>query len=69
VPVTVALDWPISPGEPVVADGGLDAAEAGAGLPADVMAIASRPQATNTIAAAKRILRMQPPFVSVQYDT
>jgi hypothetical protein len=69
VPATVALDWSTSDAEPVVAVGALAAAEAGVGAPADVIAIASRPQATNTIAAATRILRMLPPFVSVQYDT
>ncbi len=69
VPVSVAFDCPISLGEPVVADGGLAAAEAGAGLPPDVIATASRPQATNTTAAATRILRMLSPFVSVRYNT
>jgi len=54
---------------PVVVAGGLAAAEAGAGLPADEIATASTPQATNTIAATTRILRMLPPFVSVQYNT
>jgi hypothetical protein len=32
------------------------------------MATASRALATNTITAAKRILRMLPPFVSDQYN-
>jgi hypothetical protein len=49
--------------------GGAGAAEAGCGLPAEVIVTASRPPATNTIAATKRILRMLPPFVSVQYKT
>jgi hypothetical protein len=53
---------------PVVAVGAA-AAEAGAGLLADPMTNPSTPQATNTIAAATRVLRMLPPFVSVQYNT
>jgi hypothetical protein len=53
----------------VVTAGGLAAADADVGCPADRTATVSRPQATNTIAAATRILRMLPPFVSVQYDT
>jgi len=47
---------------------GLAAAEADAGRPADVIETASRPQTTITIAAATRVPRMLPPFVSVQYD-
>jgi hypothetical protein len=66
VPVSVALDCPTLLGVPVVLDGGLAAAEAGVGLPADEIAAAT-PQATNTTAAATRILRMLPPFMSVLY--
>jgi hypothetical protein len=69
VPLSVALDLPTSLAELVVTAGALAAAEADVGCPADTTATASRPQATNTIAAATRILRMLPPFVSVQYDT
>ena len=65
VPVTVALDCARLDEDPVVAVGDA-AAEAGAGLPADPMTAPSTPQATSTIAAAIRILRMLPPFVSVQ---
>jgi hypothetical protein len=53
--------------ELVVTAGALAAADADVGWLADMTATASRPQATNTIAAATRILRMLPPFVSVQY--
>jgi hypothetical protein len=67
VPFTVALDCPTFDGDPVVTDGGAAAAEAGAGRLAEVIASASKPHATNTIAAATRILRMLPPFVRVQY--
>jgi hypothetical protein len=69
VPLTVALDWARFEAEPVVALGGVaaDAAEAGVGWLAETTASASKPQATNTIAAATRILRMLPPFVSVLY--
>jgi hypothetical protein len=67
VPLRVALDLPTSLVELVVTAGGLAAADADVGCPAETMASASRPQATNTIAAATRILRMLPPFVSVQY--
>jgi hypothetical protein len=66
VPATVAFDCP-GVAEPVVAVGGLAAAVAAVGWPAVPIATASRPQATNTIAAATRVLRMLPPFVSVQY--
>jgi hypothetical protein len=65
----VALDWATFEAEPVVALGELaaEAAAAVVGCPADMTTTASRPQAINTIAAATRILRMLPPFVSVQY--
>ncbi|HUA70755.1 MAG TPA: hypothetical protein VMA96_06730 [Solirubrobacteraceae bacterium] len=69
MPFTVALDSPTFDGDPVVADGGAAAAEAGAGWLAEVIASASKPQPSNTIAAATRILRMLPPFVRVQYNT
>jgi hypothetical protein len=46
-----------------VTAGGAAAAEAGAGWLAEVIASASKPQPSNTTAAAMRILRMQPPFV------
>jgi hypothetical protein len=69
VPVSVAPDWLTPVASLVVTAGGLEAAEAGVGVPADEIATASTPQATSTIAAATRILRMLPPFVSVQYFT
>jgi hypothetical protein len=66
----VALDWASFEAEPVVALGGVgdDAAEAAVEPPAETIVSASRPQAINTTAAATRVLRMLPPFVSVQYD-
>jgi hypothetical protein len=65
VPLRVAFDWPMSLAELVVTAGGLAAADAVVGCPAETIANASRPQPTSTIAAATRILRMLPPFVSV----
>jgi hypothetical protein len=67
VPLSVALDLPTSLVELVVTAGGLAAADAEVGCPAEMMASVSRPKPTNTIAAATRVLRMLPPFVSVQY--
>jgi hypothetical protein len=64
----VALDWATLDEAPVVALGGA-AAEAGGALPADPRINPSTPQATNTITAATRVLRILPPFVSVQYLT
>jgi hypothetical protein len=69
VPLRVALDLPTSLAAAVVTAGALAAAAAGDGRLADTSATASRPQAPNRIAATTRILRMLPPFVSVQYDT
>jgi hypothetical protein len=57
VPTTVAVDCPMLVAEPVVAAGGVGAADAGAGLPADEMANANKPHATVTTAAAMRSVR------------
>jgi hypothetical protein len=69
VPVTNALDGPMFDGGPVVAVGGVGAAEADDGAPVDVIATASAPQPTNSTAAAVRTLRMLPPFGSVDATT